>query len=60
MRALLPYVGVRRYEDHHVWHPTFAELGALIESCGFSIDKVHWQRAWKDRVCYLLARKPAA
>jgi ubiquinone/menaquinone biosynthesis C-methylase UbiE len=60
VRAALPWVGVTRYSDHHVWHPTYAALTELIERSGFSIDKVHWQRGWNERVCYVRARKRAA
>lgn len=56
-RALLSLV-TNRYRDHHVWHPTYAELCALIDGTGFQIETTYWQRAFVDRVCYIKARKP--
>jgi len=55
-RALLSLV-TNRYRDHHVWHPTYTELCALIEGTGFQIETTYWQRAFVDRVCYIKARK---
>jgi len=46
-----------QYRDHHVWHPTYAELCALIEGIGFRIERTHWQRSFVDRVCYVKAIK---
>jgi SAM-dependent methyltransferase len=57
VKAVLPFVGLDRYADHHVWHPTYRELAALIEASGFEIDMVHWQSRWRDRVCYIRAVK---
>ena len=59
VKAVLPFVGLDRYADHHVWHPTYRELVALIEASGFEIDKVVWQTQWRDRVCYIRAVKKA-
>lgn len=60
VRSVLPWVGITRYSDHHVWHPTYVQLVALIEASGFIVDKVHWQKGWNDRVCYIRALKPGA
>lgn len=57
VRWVLTRLGVKRYVDHHIWHPTHAELVALIERSKFSIEKTHWQAGWNDQVCYVLARK---
>ena len=54
VRHILPYIGVHKYTDHHIWHPTFKELGELIVNCGFKVSKVHWQY---DSVCYIEAKK---
>ncbi len=54
---ILPMLGINKFVDHHVWHPTFPDLCKLIESIGFEIDHVHWQSQWKDRVCYIRAIK---
>ncbi len=58
VRAMLPWVGVTRFNDYHVWHPTYAELIEMIEGSGFEVRKVHWQKGWNDRVCYVEAMKP--
>jgi SAM-dependent methyltransferase len=47
-----------RYRDHHIWHPTYPELLALLRLCGFTIDRTHWQRGFNGRVCYVRACKP--
>ena len=60
VRAILPLVGITRYSDHHVWHPTYAELRHLIEKSGFVVDRVHWQSGWNERVCYIRALKPVS
>jgi SAM-dependent methyltransferase len=60
LRRALVKVGLRRFEDHHVWHPTYAELRDLVEQCGFQIDRVHWQKGWGDTVCYLRGIKQPA
>lgn len=54
---VLPVLGVNKFVDHHVWHPTYSELLKLIEAIGFKIDGVHWQSQWGDRVCYIRAKK---
>ena len=43
--------------DHHIWHPTYDELTNLIESCGFDINTVHWQKGTNDSTCYIQASK---
>ena len=57
VREKLVSFGIKRFQDHHVWHPTYEELVNLITCCGFNIDKVHWQQGHNDTVCYLRARK---
>lgn len=54
VRHILPYLGINKYTDHHIWHPTFKELKELIINCGFEISKVYWQY---DSVCYIEAKK---
>ncbi|MDD2714782.1 MAG: methyltransferase domain-containing protein [Candidatus Wallbacteria bacterium] len=49
--------GIKRFKDYHVWHPTYKELINLISNCGFSIEKVHWQKGYDDTVCYVYAGK---
>lgn len=57
IKHLITYLGVKRYHDHHVWHPTLANLSSLVESSGFRITKVHWQKGFGDTVCYLRGQK---
>lgn len=45
---------VEKYRDHHVWHPTYAELVSQIELCGFKVQKTHWQKSCES-VCYIKA-----
>jgi SAM-dependent methyltransferase len=46
-----------RFADHHVWHPTYAELLTLLQLCGFRTDRTHWQAGFDDHVCYVRAIK---
>jgi ubiquinone/menaquinone biosynthesis C-methylase UbiE len=46
-----------RYKDHHIWHPTYAQLCGLIQGAGFLVETTYWQPAFNDRVCYIRARK---
>ena len=57
IRSILPYLGIHKYTDHHVWHPTYKELIELISMCGFKVDKVHWQKGYNETVCYIKALK---
>ena len=57
VRSVLPYFGVHRFTDHHVWHPTYIELIELISMCGFEVTKVYWQEQHSDTVCYIKASK---
>ena len=54
IKLLLPYIGITKYQDHHVWHPEYIDLINLIRSCGFEIDKTYWQT---DDICYIKALK---
>jgi SAM-dependent methyltransferase len=56
IRSMLSLV-TSRYKDHHIWHPTYAELCTLIVGAGFRIENTYWQRAFIDRVCYIKAVK---
>jgi SAM-dependent methyltransferase len=57
VRLGLRSVGIDRFMDHHMWHPSFTELCRLIGEAGFQVQKCHWQKSEHDRVCYLLAVK---
>jgi SAM-dependent methyltransferase len=56
-RAALIAVGLSRFKDHHVFHPTFEGLQKLVADTGFIVEDVYWQPQWNDTVCYLTARK---
>ncbi|MFH1060663.1 MAG: class I SAM-dependent methyltransferase [Pseudomonadota bacterium] len=57
IREVLPSVGIKRYIDHHTWHPTFNELKEIILLNGFEIIDVLWQSIHCDKVCYIRAKK---
>jgi len=57
MKAALETVGINRWKDHHVWHPTYAALTRLIEDNGFTIVDTYWQPQWQNMVCYVAATK---
>lgn len=57
IRFVLPYLGIHKYTDHHVWHPTYKELTDLISECGFEIEKIVWQENQNNTVCCLQALK---
>lgn len=58
IKAGMEAVGITRWKDHHVWHPTYAALTQLIKDNGFEIEDTYWQPHWNDTVCYVCARKP--
>lgn len=53
----LANLGLKRFSDPHVWHPTYRELTDLISRCGFRIVKTHWVKGFNDSVCFLRAKK---
>ena len=57
VRSALVGIGIQGVADHHLWHPTYVELCALIEECGFAVAHTHWQDGTDDQVCYVLATK---
>lgn len=32
-----------KFQDHHMWHPTYANLNALTSNCGFTLVEEFWQ-----------------
>jgi SAM-dependent methyltransferase len=58
-KGLLSRLGLRRYEDHHVWHPTYAGLLKVICDSGFLVEDTYWQPHWNETVCYVRARRPS-
>jgi ubiquinone/menaquinone biosynthesis C-methylase UbiE len=57
VKKIFGLVGVDRWKDHHVWHPTYKGLIKLIEDNGFAVEDVYWQPQWHDQVCYVCAGK---
>lgn len=56
IKDTLGAIGIKRYQDHHVWHPSYDSLLKLITNSGFKIEKTHWQ-ASHPKVCYIKAVK---
>jgi SAM-dependent methyltransferase len=48
-------LGVGRWQDNHIWHPTYLGLVALLKDNGFQIVQEYWQPQWQDSVVYVLA-----
>jgi ubiquinone/menaquinone biosynthesis C-methylase UbiE len=58
IKAGLELVGINRWKDHHIWHPTYKNLLKLITTDnGFAVEDTYWQPHWKNMVCYVCARK---
>ncbi|MBG94560.1 MAG: hypothetical protein CL793_04780 [Chloroflexi bacterium] len=57
VKHLLDRTHIREDGDHHIWHPTYQELVTLIETCGFKVETVHWQKNTNDQTCYIQASK---
>jgi len=57
IRAALVAVRFNSVRDHHIWHPTYNDLCALVEASGFVLSKTHWQKSEHHRVCYVKALK---
>lgn len=55
-KILLAIGGVKRYKDHHVWHPTYTNLLKVLADAGFTVTQTFWQPAWKGRVLYVEAK----
>ena len=57
IRKVLGKLGISKWQDHHIWHPTFSNLTKLIESNGFTIEETYWQPKFANRVVYIKAIK---
>lgn len=57
IKAGLELLGIDRWKDHHIWHPTYKNLLKLITDNDFAIEDTYWQPQWKDMVCYVSAIK---
>lgn len=44
--------------DHHIWHPSPADVTLLIESAGFRVEDWRWQDPPNDHCMYVRAIKP--
>jgi ubiquinone/menaquinone biosynthesis C-methylase UbiE len=60
VKGILARIGLDRYRDEHVWHPTFENLKKVIIDAGFEIENIYWQPAWKGKVVYIGARAETA
>jgi SAM-dependent methyltransferase len=56
-RTVLGAIGIRRYRDHHTFHPTLSNLLSMLGASGFKPIDLYWQPAWEDQVCYITAIK---
>jgi len=54
-RALAGRLGVRRWRDSHVWHPTIKNLRSMLGDNGFGVQREYWQPHWNNLVVYLEA-----
>jgi len=57
VRPFLASAGLKRYKDHHIFHPTFIDLERIVHDNGFRVVDVYWQPQWQDQVCYVTAQK---
>jgi ubiquinone/menaquinone biosynthesis C-methylase UbiE len=55
VKALLALF-LKRFRDHHVWHPTYSGLVKLLSDNGFEVVREFWQPKWRDKVVYIEAR----
>ena len=54
LRSAIVALGVERYRDHHIWHPTWPDLMRLIEAAGFTCSPPYW---YNERVVFVKAVK---
>jgi ubiquinone/menaquinone biosynthesis C-methylase UbiE len=47
---------LKRFRDHHVWHPTYFGLVKLLNDNGFEVVREFWQPKWRNKVVYIEAR----
>ena len=57
LRNIFSSIGVKRFKDSHVWHPSYKELRLLIKESGFEIKNVVWQKGITNQICYIQAKK---
>lgn len=56
IKTYLTLIGIKRYRDAHVWHPTYENLVKIVTDAGFVITQTFWQPAWKGKVLYVEAK----
>jgi hypothetical protein len=39
IKETLSWLGFSRFNDYHVWHPTYLELISLLEASGFKVTR---------------------
>jgi ubiquinone/menaquinone biosynthesis C-methylase UbiE len=57
IRALAKIFRIKKWQDHHLWHPTVPNLKKLITDNGFEIAEMYWQPIHKNKVLYVKAKK---
>ncbi len=57
IKGVLAPIGIERWKDHHVWHPTYADLIKVVQDNRFQVEDTYWQPYWNDTVCYVKAVK---
>ena len=57
IKHCLEAIGINRWKDYHIWHPTYENLIKVITDNGFEIEDVYWQPQFVDKVCYVCATK---
>ena len=57
LKMSLDFVGIDRFGDHHMQHPTYENLVKMIEDAGLIIEDIYWQPKYVDQVVYIRARK---
>lgn len=55
-KGFLGRLGVGRWQDNHVWHPTVPVLRRMLLDNGFGIESEYWQPHWMDSVVYIAAQ----
>jgi ubiquinone/menaquinone biosynthesis C-methylase UbiE len=57
VRGLAKILRIKKWQDHHLWHPTVPNLKKLITDNGFQIAEMYWQPIHKNKVLYVKAKK---
>jgi len=54
-KAFAGRLGVGRWRDSHIWHPTITRLRDMLIDNGFNPTREYWQPHWHDLVVYVEA-----